>query len=160
VTAKEIIASLPLVDENILAEAARQPGLFAEAAMLRVEKMRKRAEAVSAIEYFRSKLALHFRSSKTAYGDKKLTEGAIKERIEANKAHRELRATMESAYEEEEFSKLLLECLRQRRDAIRVIADARLQEVAPNEIDKAVRRKLVGDARKLEEKRRRELDED
>jgi hypothetical protein len=147
-TAKELIARLPLVDTNILDEAAKQPGLFSDAALHRVEKMRKRSEAISSLDYFHAKLALHIRASKNEKGEK-ITEGALKERIEINKTHRALRAAMERAYEEEEFAKLLLEVLRQRRDGIRIIADARLHDMTPNEVERSVRRKIAGDARKL-----------
>ena len=157
-TAKELIARLPLVDTNILDEAAKQPGLFADAALYRVEKMRQRAEAISQLDYFRAKLALHIRASKDEKGQK-ITEGALKERLEVNKTHRALRVGMERAYEEEEFSKLLLEVLRQRRDGIRIIAEARMYDSTPNEVERVVRRKLVGDARRLEQQRR-QSDED
>ena len=147
-TLKEIIARLPLVDNNILEEAARQPVLFAEAAYCRVDAMRRRAMAVAKLERFRCRLALAIRANKDSEGGK-ITEGHIKEKIEVHSTTKKLRDAMERAYEDEELAKAIIDTLRQRRDAIRQIAEARLYESTPNEVEKAIRRKQSLEARNV-----------
>ncbi len=124
-TAAELINKLPLVAENIFAEAAMQPILFVQAAEYRVGKMRKRASASAALEQHQAATALEIRGKKNAEG-KKDTEAAIKEQVELNKATKALRQQHEAAHAQEQFSMLLLEAYRMRRDAIRVLADQAL----------------------------------
>jgi len=123
-----LIQHLPLVDENILAEAARQPILFIDAVRFRVAAMRRRAQAVAELESKRSRIALTIRRQKDPTGKKQFTETALKEKVESQTVICELRASMERAYEMEEFAKLILEAYRMRRDAIRVIAESQIAE--------------------------------
>ena len=142
-----------MLDENILAEAARQPQLFVRASRYRVEKMRDRAVAAARLDHLRSELALRIRAKKNEAGEK-ITEAALKERLERHSQHRKLREEMERAYEQEELSKLLLDAYRQRRDAIRILADARNYEAIRGtaEIERIEsQRKLRKRARELEQ---------
>ena len=123
-TSDQLIKELSVLDENVLAEAARQPALFIDAARYRVSKMRKRAQANAALEARWSHLALRIRAQKNEEGERRLTEAALKASVESRRSVKELRAGLERAYEEEEFSKLILEAYRMRRDAIRIIAEA------------------------------------
>jgi|SRR5215471_17703801 len=162
-TSKDLIAKLAIVDQNILAEAASQAILFMDAAMYRVAAMRKRAEAVAAIETRRAQLVLKKRAEKDDVG-RKVTEGEIKASVEATKIIGVLRAEVDRAYEKEELSKLILEAYRQRREAIRVIAEAENLGLirGSKEVENIQQRqKMVSNARDLERKRRRmERDED
>lgn len=162
-TSREIIAKLPILDENILLEAANQPQLFVEAARYRVAKMRNRAQALARYEVWCSELGLHYRRTKTG-GDRRITEGEIKDRIRISKKARFYDTKLQEAFAQEEFSKLLLEALRMRRDAIRVIADARVSEGIREgaEVERIeARRKLINKARDLESRRRKlEVDDD
>ena len=122
-TPSELIRKLSVIDEDILAAAAIQPQLFIDAARYRVDSMRKRAVAVAKMEQYRAKLALYIRRKRNSSGDK-VTEGYLKERVEINKGTVKRRSAVERSYEEEEFSKLLLEAYRYRMNAVRIIADA------------------------------------
>lgn len=119
VTADSLLDSLAVLDENILAEAARMARLFARAAQYRVEKMRYRARAEAALEQWAAHLSLLYRSR--AKG--KPTEAYYKARIILNKRHQRLTVEKEACERREELAKLILDAYRQRRDAIRIIAD-------------------------------------
>ena len=156
-SAQALIAKLALVDENILADAARQPLLFINAARYRVSTMRRRATASAALDAGRASLALRIRAKKEGDGGKKFTEAALKEKLENHSAVRALRADLDRAYEGEEFSKLILEAYRMRRDAIRVIAESQNIEGmrGGHEVERAEQnKKLRSRARRLEEQRR------
>lgn len=123
-TSYSLIKKLAIIDENILVEAANQPLLYMEAAKYRVARMRKKAEAVARLESERSLLGLKLRKQKDETGKKAHTEDGVKARTELALIKSGARAALDRANEYEELSKLLLEALRQRRDAIRVIAEA------------------------------------
>jgi len=156
INSETLISHLALVDENILAEAARQPILFLDAARYRVAAMRHRAQANAELDYRRSRIALTIRARKDASGEKKFTEAALKEKVESQTAIRELRDKTERSYEAEEFSKLILEAYRMRRDAIRVIAESQIAEGmrGSKETDQIARDQVRASARRLEEQRR------
>jgi hypothetical protein len=160
-TSKELIKKLPIVAENILEEAANQPQLFVEAAYYRVGKMRKQNQSGAALAHHISHMATKIRNKKNEAGEK-ITEGALKERIEINEATQQLREANSQAYCEEEFAKLLLEAFRMRAKALHVIADAKMYEGrSPSaEIDKIERRRLAARARDLELERRNSEIED
>ena len=122
ITSAELIGKLPLVAENIFAEAAQQPILFVQAAEYRIGKMRNRARASATLEQHQASVALRIRGKKDPEG-KKATEASIKEQVELNATTKQLRERHESAHAQEQFSMLLLEAFRMRRDAIRVLAD-------------------------------------
>jgi hypothetical protein len=155
-TVDELIERLSILDENILKEAAEQPVLFLEAARYRVVVMRKRSEAVARKEYASSKLSLLIRAKVKATGDR-ITEDTVKSKVFRNKQYRVIHERAERTYEEEEFSKLLLEAYRMRRDAIRIIADAgRAEGISETaELERiSARAKLHKEARKLADRRR------
>jgi hypothetical protein len=129
ITAESLIQQLALVDENILAEAAKQPILFIDAARYRVAAMRKRAQAAAELDATRSRVSLVLRARNFA-GDreKRMTDAGVKDKVETQSVVRTLRASMERAYEVEELSRLILEAYRMRRDAIRVIAETQIAE--------------------------------
>lgn len=153
-TPDELIESLTLVDENVRNEAVRQPILFIEAARYRVLCMRRRARAENEAELFSSQLGLRIRA-RGAGGDR-ITNDYIKARVQKNTKFIELQSALNKATANEEFSKLLLEAFRMRRDAIRVIADAQGYEAAKldyeaERVDQT--RRLSIEARKLQAKR-------
>jgi hypothetical protein len=158
INSESLISHLGLVDENILAEAAKQPILFIDAARYRVAAMRRRAQINAELDYKRSRIALTIRARKDAAGEKKFTEAALKEKVESQTVIRELRDKTERSYEAEEFSKLILEAYRMRRDAIRIIAEAQVAEGmrGSSEVERVEQnRRLHNVARELDTKRHR-----
>jgi hypothetical protein len=163
ISAESLIERLALVDEDILAEAAKQPILFIDAARYRVAAMRRRAQAVAELDSKRSRIALTIRARRDGSGEKKFTEAALKEKVESQTVIRDLRAATERAYESEELAKLILEAYRMRRDGIRVIAETQIAEGmrGSKEIERIEQsRHIRNKARVLEETRRRVEDAD
>lgn len=156
-TADELIDLLAVISEDIMAEAVRQPTLFIKAARYRVDRMRVRAQKEQELDVTRSRLATKIRNKKDEQGKKIYTEGAVKERVEVQEKVRRLRGELDRAFEEEDFSKSLMEAYRQRNSAIKIIADMQQYEGMREgvEIERNEQsRKLRSAARKLTDKRR------
>jgi uncharacterized HAD superfamily protein len=148
-TFRVLVAELPIVDENILAEAALQPQKFIQAARYRVRRLRLRNQAYAALEARRLVLAMRARAKAAETGDK-LTEAGVKEIVESAKTVRRLKMKLDRATEMEELAKHLLEAHRQRRDAIRVIGEAQnieairgTKEVERLEANRKIRNKVI-----------------
>lgn len=120
----EIIRKLPIINENIMMEAANQPLLFMEGAKYRIAKMRVRADALAQLESEKALVGLKLRSQRDETGKKAHTEDGVKARTERAVIKSGARAKLDRAYEFEELSKLLITALQQRSWAIRTIAEA------------------------------------
>lgn len=118
---RELVRQLPIIDENILAVAAEQPLWFLQAARFRVTMMRRHAAADAALEQFYVERGLKMREK---YSENKVTESFIKSHVMGSEKYRVLKDDVKDAEASEEFSKLLLEAYRMRRDAIKIIAEA------------------------------------
>ena len=150
-TAEQIIATLAIVDENILSEAARQAVVFIDAARYRVSKMKAVSEAKIALEQGEAETALRIRTKRAQAGDK-VTEAYIKQRVVMSPRCQELRTAVALAERQDELAKLILEAFRMRRDAIKIIAEAQGYEAAREEgiaTREAQERKLRKEARRL-----------
>ncbi len=150
-----LIENLGIVDANILHEAARQPHLFIDASRYRVDCMRDRAQADARVAYLSARIATLIRQRYRDAG-RKISEAQVKEQVAQNKKLREAQAHADNADAEEEFAKLLLDAYKQRRDAIRVTAEAQIYEGMrdSHELDRLEERtKLRNTARTLAESR-------
>jgi hypothetical protein len=162
VTAAELIDQLPIVSENVIAEAAVQSQLFIQAAAYRVERMRARAQATAELEQHRAKVGLRERARKDIEG-KKPTEAATNARIELDSNTMRLRRRLDEAHTREELSKLILEAYRMRRDSIRILAEHLLYNTTREgaEVERIEEnRRIRNQARSLHAKRRQIADED
>jgi hypothetical protein len=112
-----ILDRIPFDDKNAVAAALAQPTLFLEAARLRVQSGRQRAAADMEVKTLRAKLSLAIRAKAAQVGDK-ITEGAIKEKLDTLPEVRKAEKNLSDLEAQEEFCKLLLEGLRQRKDMI------------------------------------------
>jgi hypothetical protein len=156
-----LIAKLPIVDADIRREALNQPLRFLEAARYRVAKMRAVSRCKAALEAGYSEVNLQVRARGKRDAAEKLTEGHIKAKILLNKQVRRLQQDLQTAEEREEFSKLLLEAYRMRRDAIRIVAEMQnyegVRETA--EVERIEQnRRLENKARELHRRRVRNGD--
>ena len=154
-TVEEIIKRLPIIRENIFAEAAEMPKLFIDAARYRVRQLQRRSSAELELEALDASLSLRVRARLS--GDKP-TEGTIKANVATNKKIMAAKKKLAEAEAREEFSKLLIDTCRMRRDGIRVIAEAQIYEgVRENSELKRLeeRRKLGAAVRNLDNKRKR-----
>jgi hypothetical protein len=165
-TFRKLLTDLPIVDENILAEAALQPQKFIRAARYRVRRLRIKNEAFAALEGQRLVLAIRARAKAAETGDK-LTEAGVKEIVETSKSVRRLRRKLDRAQEMEELAKHLLEAHRQRRDAIRVIGESQnieairgTKEIDRMEANRKLRNKIIDLQRRRSRVRSDDEDED
>lgn len=150
-----LIKRLAFVPENVLEEAAEQPGLFYEVSKIRVAKMRKKSLATAEYEAHKASMALRLRAKASTSGER-TTEHSLAERVGTMTSTMALREAMDVADAEETLLKLLLEAYRMRRDGIRVIADSKIyREVNEDSETNRIQRKLAEKARRLEDQRQR-----
>lgn len=150
-----LIGRLVIVDVNVKNEAMEQPMLFIQAARYRVARMRDVSRAKSELEATMSGLSLVVRAK--GRGQERMTEGYVKARILKNPKTKLLQRALQKAEEREEFSRLLLEAFRMRRDAIRIIAEMQNYEGIRGtaEVERLEQnRKLANTALKLHRRQR------
>jgi hypothetical protein len=126
---RRLIRKLDFVDEAVEDAVVEQPRLFLEASRYRVQKMRKRVQKTLAYESDRAVIATKLRERKDERGKRILTEGAVSDKAAQKTSVLNLRKAMEFSYVEEKFAEHMIEAFRQRRDALKIIVDARMAEV-------------------------------
>lgn len=147
----KLIRDLAVIPENIRNEAIRQPLLFVEAVRYRVAKMRHRARAESALKAWSGQQWLLIKKRADANASK-VTNDLVKAMIERDPEYQRLSLAVNEAEAREEFSKLLLEAYRMRRDGVRILADAEGYEASKAVADAtadSMNRKLSSEARKI-----------
>ena len=154
----DLIRKLAIISENNVIEAVNQPLLFIEAAKYRVDKMRSTKAAEGALEAFAAERAMRIRAKGTRTGEGRITDSYVKATLQKNPRYRELSAAIDDAEAKEEFSKLLLEAYRMRRDAIKIISDTNGFNAARGtaEIEREqAHKRLSNEARRLQSRRNR-----
>jgi len=122
VNVKSLIEQLDFSEENIMVANREQPSLFLEASRYRVKKMRSRIQAEAVLESEKANAALFLRKKKIGR-DSGITEGYIRDKVAVHPKVEEARTKFDNCQVHEEWAKLLLEAYRQRRDAIRTLAE-------------------------------------
>jgi len=133
------------------------PDLFVQASRYRVSKMRATYAAKATLDEYEADRGLSVRQRLEDRGEKR-TEKDIKSRVIKDKEYKRLRREVHRAEAREEFSKLVLEAFRMRRDAIRIIADHQHWEGGRQaaEVERIEQRKrLINEARELTNRRER-----
>ena len=128
VNLRRLVRKLDFSEEEVERAAFEQPSLFYEAVRLRVQKMRDRVEANLKYQERYTRYSVKYRSRKNSGGQRKMTEGHVKDSIARKPEIRELQRKVEQAKVLEEFTALLVRTFGQRHNAIRVIVDARKAE--------------------------------
>ena len=127
-TLKQIIARLPINEQNVMTDVLMQADLLLHASRYRIRTMRRMSQAQAVTQALWSEIALKLRSTRTKTGTRAMTEGAIKERIASDRRMIKAHRVEEKCRANEEFSKLLLEVIRSRNRALQLIVDSRLAE--------------------------------
>lgn len=148
---EDLLARLDFSPEAVVTAAAEQPILFLKAARYRVTRMRNRLQAAMQCEEVRADKAMALRSNARSSGER-ITEGAIAELLTVSPAVKNAQDVANTATEEEEFAKLLLEAFRHRRDCLKVIGDLTGAERAVRMLHEASTEKLQQSRRALEGK--------
>ena len=118
----DLIKGLSFSDEEVVDAAKMQPTLFLHASRLRIQTMRNRVAAEARLQAERAERAGKFRMRGKEAGER-VTEGQVQERLARIPEIIKLTKEVTDAEEYEEWSKLLLEAYRMRRDALKVVAD-------------------------------------
>ena len=127
---KDLIKQIDFTDEAVEQAALDQPKLFKRASRYHVQVMRHRVEASLAYEMEVARLSSRYQQRKDEKGKRTLTEGAVKAKVQLDHRIQKLRKRMELSLVYEKFAALLIETLRKREFAIKVIKDAQFAEGA------------------------------
>lgn len=126
----DLLAKLDFEDHEVLSAATSQPALYMKACDYRVACMRKQQQAEFRLDVVRADTAAKLRDEYAERGEK-IAEKLMNELLDGNKDVQAARVESETADRGEEYSKLLVEAYRHRRDALRVVADMmRAEEIA------------------------------
>lgn len=115
--------------ENVVAAAAENSVLFLEAINYRLDCMRRRSAAKLYYERERARLDTSIRANARADGDRvteKQIESTILLDVDLERANR----SFQDAEEEDEYSKLIVEVFRMRRDCLRIVEGATRDEMS------------------------------
>lgn len=150
---------IPIVAENIIDEAATHPGKFVDAGRYRVQCMRNKNVAKAKLEGRRTLLAIRFRKKAYLRGDK-LTDTAVKEKVENSPSIRMLKQRYDRADEAEVAALCMYSAYFARQQSLRIIADQQNLEGVrgSREVDRAEEsrklRKRASDAYEQRHRRR------
>jgi len=119
---EKVLARVDFTAENVLAAAEENPALFLKVIEYRVQCLRFRSESKLNMDAKEAEIELLIRHKAQKDGEKP-TEAAIKARVLLNP---EVKAAKKDFVEKDsldEYSKLLLELIRLRRDSIRSVTE-------------------------------------
>lgn len=144
----DLVDSLTFSDEETSEAARDQPSLFLQAAVFRVSKMRKRQRYVAKLKLLHSTLSKRTRERLREIGQR-VTDKEIESIVARKQDLVDLQHQLDSAEQEEEYSKYLLEAYRMRSSSIKALVElvgaevyvARRNEGGDTELEK-IRRKL------------------
>jgi hypothetical protein len=125
VTLEDLLDRLYFPEEEIQQAVLEQAKLFLAAADYRVKKMTARQSAAYALERLRAGYSLQVRKkfqAANAGGKRNVTEGYIKDTLERVEAINSAQEVLGQAESLEEWSKLVLEAYKQRRDVLKILA--------------------------------------
>ena len=113
-----LIKQLAFTEEDVESAAMLQPTLYLDAARLRVQKMRKRAQAKIAWEVEKAQARIRIAGTVQEKTDRSVLKKSVRM---AERAY-------ESALAVEEFCKSLMIAFKERKDALRIVMDGRWAE--------------------------------
>ena len=119
----EVLSLLEKLDfspEEVLVTASQQPGLFRDAIKYRMKCFRENMAAEMALKTIRATRALNLRDDAREAGDK-MTEGNLAEMLLVDQKATAAQLRCNQTEEDEEYSKLVLEAFRMRRDCLEIV---------------------------------------
>lgn len=121
---EDLLDRLYFPEEEIQQAVLEQAKLFLAAADYRVKKMKSRQDSGYALDRLRASYSIRIRKKYAAAdtGKRNVTEGHIKEILEGVDEIRTAQEALGTAEALEEWSKLVLEAYRQRRDVLKILA--------------------------------------
>jgi len=124
-----VLNRLEFSPDDCVRAAAENPLLFRDVIDYRIDKMRDRNAAKMQMEKIKAEIELAIRADARANGDK-VTEGTIDAKLLVDPKVDKAIKLFNAAEEADEYSRLLLEAIRLRRDALKVIGDLVRDEVS------------------------------
>jgi hypothetical protein len=125
----ELLTQIDFSTDNVVAAAAGNPRLFVRAVDFRVQAMRKRSAVKMAWEKAQAEADLDIRANARQSGEK-ITERYIEEQVLLDPTVSRLAKAFSQADELEEYSKLIVEAFRMRRDCLRIVGDLAREELS------------------------------
>lgn len=119
---KGLLDRIDFSSDNVVAAAAENAPLFRVAIDYRIDCLRSRNVAKMAWEVAEAELELKLREDARLNGER-ITEGHIKALLQADAGIAEFHKKYLNSDELDEYSKLVVEAFRMRRDCLRIIGD-------------------------------------
>ena len=146
-----LLQSIDFSTDNVVEAAAKNPGLFVQAIEFRFQCLRKRNAAKMAWEKQMAQADLNIRKAARESGEK-ITERYIEEQVLLDSGVSFLAEQFSAADEMDEYSKLLVEAFRMRRDCLKIVGDLTRDELSLARAAEAGTERLEATRKKLREK--------
>ena len=146
-----LIGKLRLTPENVVAEAAENPALFHDAVEYRIGCMHNKNEAEMALDAEKADVSMRIRHNARSVGEK-TTEASIDALITRSPRVQKKTRILHDREEMDEYSKLLVEAFRMRRDCLEVIGGMMRSELASQKAMQVASAELADARRKLQAK--------
>lgn len=146
-----LVEKLKFTDEGVVEAALEGASLFEAAARYRVGKMRSKASAEMNLDRIKADTELAIRKEAAAEGEK-ITEGNIKAKLAVDDDVAEAQRRYNEAEADEEYSRLLVEAYRIRRDSLKAIVELTGAERAMGKIVESNQASLEETRKKLANK--------
>lgn len=121
-TLKKLLQKIEFSSDNIVAAAADNSALFLKAVEYRIQAYRAKSAAKMALETMQAEKELKIRGQAREIGER-ITERNVEALLLIDKEVRNQMEAFNQADEEEEYSRLVVEAFRMRRDCLRIIGD-------------------------------------
>ena len=129
ISVADLLARIDFSTDNVVAAAAENPVLFVKAIGYRLQCMRERSAAKMLWEQGQAGADLTIRSDARKVGEK-VTERFIEEQVLLDPAVADMAKKFTEADELDEYSKLVVEAFRMRRDCLRIVGDLTRDELS------------------------------
>jgi hypothetical protein len=125
----ELLNNVEFTPDNVVDAAAVNPVLFVRAISYRLECMQKKSRLEMDHKRICAEVELKTRHKASENGEK-ITENHIKSILTLDKTVSAAASALETAETFDEYSKLIVEVFRMRRDCLRIVSDMTRQELS------------------------------
>lgn len=147
----QLLKAIDFSAVNVVQAAAENPTLFVRAAEYRLTCLRARNAAKMEWEKAQAETDLAIRREARLTGDK-ITEALVSNQVTVNSTVAHYAVKFSEADELDEFSKLIIEAFRMRRDCLRIVGELTRDELSLARATEAGAEKLAVTRRKLKER--------
>ena len=148
---ERLLRSLDFQPETVVDAAVVNSRLFIEAAEYRMLCRGKLDDAKMQLEQARAEKSLSIRHRASVVGDK-ITEGGIEAKLTVDPEIMALTTALRTAERHDEYSKMLVEAYRMRRDCVDIVSRFTRDEMNRRAIQQETESTLTDIRRKLKEK--------